>query len=220
MSESVPLWKRALGTIVELEPEAPAAAPPPKTLPPPTAAPVSAVPGVAVAPAPLADNKLIGVLKSAALARKTVLTGVIEQADKLAAVITNDSQRIQAAATVTANVTVESINQAAGTHLADLNNERARFSRELGQLVDTKVTQVQARAANLESQIAGFQAEIERLNASIAAASAQAAEARAQADQANIELAQEQQNFEAAVAEVTRYIETTRDSINGVISKK
>ena len=214
-------WLRKIaGAVVELD-DQPAADTPPKTLPPGTRVAQSVPSAVAPPVAPHAvDQALHGALMTAALARKTALSGVIEQAEKLRSVLADDVQRIQAAATVTSNVTADSIAQAANTHLGDLNTERNRFSQEVATARSTSVDALERQAAGLDSEVASAQAQIQQLQAQIDAKAQSAASIRSQAATTAAELDAQVNSFELSFAAVKQYIETTRDSIIGVISKK
>jgi chromosome segregation ATPase len=212
--------KKLARAFVEVDEGPPKPGQPPATLLKTLPAGASIVSGVS-APAPAAiDAALHASLTAATLNRKTVLTGLIEQSEKLRAVIPDDRQRIQAAAAVTANVTVDAVTQAAAAHIADLNNQRNTFDRELTIARASEVDAVRARAQSTETQALAAQAEIERLQASIATLTAQAQQLHQDADRAAAELDTQAANFEQTFSSVQYYIETTRDSVIGVIGAK
>lgn len=204
----VPLWKRALGAVVELDD---AAAPPQPAAPvkPPVIAP-----GASPAPAPLVDHGLHDALMRAALLRRTTFSDLIESAEKLRNVPgLDDTQRIKAAAAMAGSVTAEMIVQAALGHVGDITTERRKFDREIAAAKQAKVDTAVAQAASLEAQAQTASAEIQRLTTQIATLTEQANTLRSNAAAADTEISQTIATFEATAAQVEQYINTTRDAI-------
>lgn len=205
------LLRKMANLVVELDEEPQNAAEPPKGAAPATA-PISPVPITAL-PAAGIDNDLRDTLMKKAFARRTVLSGMIESADKLKSIIPDETMRLKAAAATTGTVTAVAIQQALQAHQVDLNSEKSAFARDLEAAKTSQVTTVIANAAALETQANNARSQIEQLTKQVADLTQQAVELRNSAAATEQSLAATQQTFEATVASVEASLAQTADAI-------
>lgn len=211
MSDNTPLWKRALGHLVELDETSPTPPSTPQAAKPPTATSSLTAPVVIASPI---DQGLHDALMRAGLQRKTTFSGVVEAAERLRIVPNmDDTQRIKAAAAMAGTVTAEMITQAAAGHIGDIALERSKFGREIAASRSTRVDTVATQATNLENQVKSAQTEIQRLNTQVVELTEQANSLRVNATTADAEIVQTIATFEATAAQVEQFITSTRDAI-------
>lgn len=220
---SQPLWKRLASVVVEFDETAEVPKKLQQPLGPGPVVPIAApsLPtssGALATPAAQADQPTIDGLMKATFARRTLFSGVVETAEKMKAVIKDDTQRIQAAAITAGNVTAPAITQAFGLHEQDLAAERARFNAEIAGAKAAQVEAVLTDATRADREIEAANAEIARLQGVIASATARGNELRAQAQQAEASLQAAAASFEASYAVVSTYVSSMRDAVTAAIA--
>ena len=209
---AVPLWKRALGTIVELEPKQDKV---PKILP--TSSPVVYV-GSGPAPQQRTVNQeLLQELMKASLKRRTAFSNLVDSAERLRSVIPDDAQRIKAAVVTTGDVTAVAIKQALSAHESDLVNEITQFVREITSLREERVGKVNGQALDIEKQIDVANGEIARLQASITSMTEQTRGLKATAQASEVELADNATTFEVTADQVKQYLSSMGEAILSAI---
>lgn len=213
---TVPLWKKLASTVVVFD-EEPAEPMRPQAS---NLLPVSSRPTVAAPPPMGVDPALFETLMTAALARKTVFSGLVDSARRLESVIPDEMQRIKAAAAMTQqSITPAAVQTAVAGHVQDLQVERGKFTRDLAAVQATKVNAPTQQAATLDAQVGREQAEMARLTQSIEAAQTQAAQLRATAAAANSEITATTAMFDAAISQVEQRLTALSDNITSALSK-
>jgi len=214
------LLSKALSPFVEFQPQQPAPQQPanPQVTSTPQAITPAFVPSVAQSVE--INREVFEVLLKAATARRTNFSGLVEGAERLKEIIPDELQRIRAAARMSGDVTTPAIEQAVQLHLADLNNERAIFNRDLAAAKARRVEQPRNRIeVELKPSLKSILDQIEQLNVRHAQVLAEIEAATNEALNAEQTLDSQATGFNAAFAAVEQHLAAQRAAIVNALTK-
>lgn len=173
------------------------------------------------------DAATVHMLEAVIAKRATPFTALVETADKLTSIITDEATRFKAAYATISNGgtrTIQSITQGIELHCADLVMESKRFAESSTEKFNDRVTKVRADAEakrevikSINARVLALQEQIADAQKAVDAANAEAAALLVKAETSSADIADVTKKFEQAAAHVKTNLLNKRDYLTSVL---